>query len=90
MLESVNPAGNARKTVVTAIVPRRLSARESDEHLIALANEIAAGEYDDILDQMGREAEANLPPGYRFDWEKGEVVRTDPAPADRPTPTDRS
>lgn len=75
---------------MTAIVPRRLSARESDEHLIALANEIAAGKYDDMLDQMGREAEANLPPGYRFDWEKGEVVRTDPAQANRAIPTDRS
>ena len=74
---------------MTAIVPRRLSARESDEHLIALANEIAEGKYDDMLDQMGREAETNLPPGYRFDWEKGEVVRTDPAPAARRLPIDR-
>lgn len=78
-----------RITAVTAIVPRRLSARESDEQLIALAKEIAAGKYDDMLDQMGREAEANLPAGYRFDWEKGEVVCTDPALADQPVPISR-
>lgn len=75
---------------MTTLFPGISPARESDERFIAPANEVAAGKYDDMLDHRGREAEANLPPGYRFDREKGEAVRHDPAPADQPIPIDRS